>query len=117
MAKFTTIKNNFASGELSKKLRARIDSKEYANGVEEMINFFPMVNGGAMFRPGMQYTRDRTESSKFNSNTGVLFGFRFSRDECYVVHIHCHGEHCTDTAPATIYNLNGWASSTVTWVS
>lgn len=52
--------NSFKNGELSEKLNGRFDIQEYANGVAQMENFFPMPSGGARNRPGSRYFADIT---------------------------------------------------------
>ena len=52
MAKFSVIKNNFSSGELSPILITRTDVAQYSNGARTLFNVIPLVEGGVKKRPG-----------------------------------------------------------------
>lgn len=52
MAKFSVIKNNFSSGELSPILSTRTDVAQYSNGARTLFNVIPLVEGGVKKRPG-----------------------------------------------------------------
>ena len=54
MPRYTHIQNSFLSGEISPKLEARTDIREYANGLETMNNLITYGSGGATRRPGMR---------------------------------------------------------------
>lgn len=46
---------NFASGELSPNVWARVDRPFYSTGCEVMRNFIPLLTGSALYRPGFVY--------------------------------------------------------------
>ena len=52
MAKYSIIKNNFSSGELSPILSTRTDVAQYSNGARKLLNVIPLVEGGVKKRPG-----------------------------------------------------------------
>lgn len=52
MPKFSIIKNNFSSGELSPILSTRTDVAHYSNGARKLLNVIPLVEGGVKKRPG-----------------------------------------------------------------
>jgi hypothetical protein len=54
MAKINLIKNNFTSGELSKKIWLRTDLQQYRNGLKEAFNVLPIIEGGIRKRAGTQ---------------------------------------------------------------
>lgn len=55
MPKYSVIKNNFSSGELSPVLSTRTDVAQYANGARKLLNVIPLVEGGVRKRPGTLY--------------------------------------------------------------
>ena len=55
MGKFSVIKNNFSSGELSPILSTRTDVAQYSNGARTLFNVIPLVEGGVKKRPGTLY--------------------------------------------------------------
>lgn len=54
MAKINLIKNNFTSGELSKKIWLRTDLQQYRNGLKEAFNVLPIIEGGIRKRGGTE---------------------------------------------------------------
>lgn len=55
MARFSLIKNNFSSGELSPVLSTRTDVAQYSNGARKLLNVIPLIEGGVKKRPGTFY--------------------------------------------------------------
>ena len=49
------IQNTLNSGEISPRLKGRMDSPRYHNGLEQCTNALPMILGGATRRPGSVY--------------------------------------------------------------
>ena len=62
MGQTTILTNNFASGEISPKMAARVDHPAYQTGCRELLNFIPMAMGGVRRRPGT-YFLGATKSS------------------------------------------------------
>lgn len=81
MAKLNTIQTNFTAGELSPRLKGRVDIARYPNGVERMENAMVLVQGGALRAPGSLYTAEVKTSAK---KTRVI-PFIFSADVAYVL--------------------------------
>lgn len=55
MASASPIQTNFTSGELSPRLRARVDLEQYGNGAAELTNAIVLPAGGATKRPGSTF--------------------------------------------------------------
>lgn len=81
MAKLNTIQTNFTAGELSPRLKGRVDIARYPNGVERMENAMVLVQGGALRAPGSLYTAEVKTSTKATR----LIPFIFSADVAYVL--------------------------------
>jgi len=114
MAKFTIVKNNLSSGELSQKLRTRVDSKEYKNGLSLDENFVPLPDGGSSFRPGFWHTK--MPGTDFQG--GILFPFVFSKTEAYIIQLNNAGRFPGVTSPIEIFDVDSPGTTiTVTWVN
>jgi hypothetical protein len=74
------IQSNFASGELSPKLRGRSDLQQYYNGLEKMTNMYPLIEGGAKRRPGLKFHYDLTAGGE-----AFLVDFLFNDDQTYIL--------------------------------
>ena len=81
MAKLNTIQTNFTAGELSPRLKGRVDIARYPNGVERMENALILVQGGALRAYGSLYTCEVKTSAKQTR----LIPFIFSADDAYVL--------------------------------
>lgn len=81
MAKTDPLLNSFNAGEVSGKLDSRSDLEKYRSACRVMENFIPMVEGGAMSRPGTYFVAEIKDSSK----KARLFPFQFSTEQAYVV--------------------------------
>ena len=55
MATKYRVQNSFAGGELSPKMHGRFDADLYKQGLKEMKNFVPLLQGPAKRRPGTYY--------------------------------------------------------------
>lgn len=80
MAETRYIQNNLNAGELSPRLNARDDFDRYTNGVKEMTNFTPMVQGGARARAGLQWVARTRDNAK-----AYLIPFEFSTTQAYII--------------------------------
>lgn len=81
MPRVKTIQTNFTAGELSPKVRGRVDIARYQNGAEALRNVIVNIYGGAERAPG-------TEIVKPIKNEGQrtrLVPFIFSRDIAYTL--------------------------------
>lgn len=81
MPKVDPIINSFNAGEVTPKLDARIDLQKYASACRVMENFIPLVEGGAMARPGLYYVDEIKDSSK----KARLFSFQYSTEQAYII--------------------------------
>lgn len=90
MPKVTHNQTNFTAGELSPKLYGRVDLAKYANGAAVLENIIPLVQGGALSRPGTRYVcpsayGDETTANYGLSSTSRLVPFVFNRNQSYVL--------------------------------
>lgn len=83
MAKVSVIKTNFTAGETSPRLRARVDVARFANSVETMENFIPLVHGGAKRRGGLRYRAAAKNATK----PARLIPFVFSREQAFMLEL------------------------------
>jgi len=81
--RLTTIKTNFTAGELSERLRARVDVAKFANGARELYNVYPLVHGGARSRQGTKYAAAAKNATK---QTRII-PFVFSRQQAFIIEI------------------------------
>lgn len=82
MAKFTHIQTNFTSGELTPRMKGRVDVARYQNGAEEIENAIVSVHGGAERRPGLRYLA----TAKFSGTKAArMIEYVFNRDQAYAL--------------------------------
>ena len=82
MPKVTHNQTNFTAGELSPKLYGRVDIAKYANGAAVLENVIPLVQGGAITRPGTRYVCSSAYGAAGKSR---LVAFVFNRSQSYVL--------------------------------
>tara|TARA_R100000808_G_scaffold25084_2_gene61568 strand:+ start:1771 stop:4311 length:2541 start_codon:yes stop_codon:yes gene_type:complete len=82
MATKYRVQNSFAGGELSPKMHGRFDADLYKQGLKEMKNFVPLLQGPAKRRPGTYYAADATTN---NSDESRLVPFYFGEGQSYVL--------------------------------
>lgn len=70
---------NFASGELSPRMRGRYDLPVYANGAERIENFIVETQGPARFRSGFKYL-----ANTFENKPARLIPFVFNDEQSYI---------------------------------
>jgi hypothetical protein len=75
------IQTNFTSGELSPRLRGRVDLEQYANGAAELFNFGVLPQGGAVRRSGSYWVAEQKDMTK----RVVLRPFIVSTNVAYVI--------------------------------
>lgn len=81
MARVNHLQTNFTAGELSPRLRGRVDIARYPNGAETVKNAFVLVQGGARRSYGSLYVAPvKTPAKKAR-----LIEFVFSADDAYVL--------------------------------
>ena len=71
----------FNAGELSPKLRGRIDIEKYAMGCKTLENFFCRAHGGVQRRPGTYFIGEVKDSSKATR----LIPFQFNTTQAYIL--------------------------------
>ncbi len=71
---------NFASGELSPRMRGRYDIPLYFNGAERIENFIVEAQGPARYRTGFRYVE-----STYKNNPAVLIPFVFNDEQSYIL--------------------------------
>lgn len=81
MGRASTIKTNFTAGEISPRLKARVDLTRYANGAKTLYNFYSLVHGGARSRQGLRYIAGAKNHDKF----ARLAPFVFKRSQAFIL--------------------------------
>lgn len=81
MARLTPIQTNFTAGELSPRVRSRIDIAKYNNGLKAAENLEILIHGGARGRPGSRYVAEVKDSTK----AVRLIEFVFNREQAYML--------------------------------
>lgn len=75
------IQTNFTAGELTPKLKGRVDLSKYANGVQTLKNFTVYPQGGATRRTGTKFIKEVKTSANFTR----LIPFEFSTVQSYIL--------------------------------
>jgi len=83
MPKAHYMQNNFNAGQLSALVQSRADIDQYKNGVAELTNFIPVIQGGLQRRPGSRFVNEVKDSSKATR----LLEFEFSTLESYILEV------------------------------
>lgn len=83
MAKFFNIIDSFTTGEVSPRLRGRVDLSQYNNGCRTLQNFTIQPHGGVSRRTGSEYVAEVDNSS----NATRLIPFEFSTTQAYVLEL------------------------------
>jgi len=81
MARLTPIQTNFTAGELSPRVRSRIDIAKYNNGLKVGENLEFLIHGGARGRPGSRFVAEVKDSTK----AVRLLEFVFNREQAYML--------------------------------
>ena len=118
MAKAQPIQTNFTSGELSPRLKGRVDIKGYGNGVDFLENFIILPQGGVYRRSGTRFAGEIKDSSK----AGRLVAFEFSTTQAYVLQFEnlslrfYKDEAPITLTPQTIAGISNAATAVLTYV-
>lgn len=83
MPRAVPIQTNFTAGEISPRLRGRVDLNKYFNGAERLKNFIVKPQGGIFSRPGTIFSCEVKDSSK----TTVLIEFEYSDVQSFVIEV------------------------------
>jgi len=81
MAKASTIQTSFTTGEVSPRLRGRVDLDQYYAGAETLLNFTLMPHGGIQRRAGLRFIA----ATKHPDKPCRLIPFEFSTEQAYVI--------------------------------
>tara|TARA_B110000444_G_scaffold188886_1_gene178266 strand:- start:1138 stop:3177 length:2040 start_codon:yes stop_codon:yes gene_type:complete len=81
MAKVTPIQTNFTGGEISPRLRGRVDLTKYTSSLAHCENFVVFPHGGVTKRSGTRFVAEVKDSSKQTR----LVPFIFSTVQAYVL--------------------------------
>lgn len=74
---------NFTAGELSPRLRGRIDLQKYSNGCQTLENFLIFPHGGITRRPGTRFIA----AAKYADRPCRLLPFQFSTVQAYQLEV------------------------------
>ena len=88
MSKVFKVQSAFNSGVLDARLLARIDTKQYFNGMQQGDNVLCLPQGGVKRRPGMEFIDDVGEQSRvvpfiFSNTQAYLLVFRNNAIDVY----------------------------------
>ncbi|MCY1197247.1 hypothetical protein D9M72_86090 [compost metagenome] len=79
MPKLDSIQTNFTAGEISPKVRGRVDISRYQNGAEALSNMVVDIYGGASRAPGTEYVAPAADAAQRSR----LIPFVLNRDTAY----------------------------------
>jgi len=106
--KSTPLLNNFTAGEVDPQLDARVDVEKYYNSCRILENMIPLLQGGAMRRPGTYYAAEVKDAS----GRVRLFGFQFSTIQAYILEFgHCYIRFYKDDAQI-VSSYSAWVTAT-----
>ena len=81
MAKVTPIQTNFTGGEISPRLRGRVDLTKYTSSLSHCENFIVFPHGGVTKRSGTRFIAEVKDSSKYTR----IIPFIFSTVQAYIL--------------------------------
>lgn len=98
MPRTNFVYTNFTWGELTRKLRARVDFAKFFSGAAEIFNYLVLRHGGVTRRPGTRYVA----AAKYTNQCARLVPFQFSVTQAYVIEAGCqYLRFFRNTAPVT----------------
>lgn len=83
MPRASIIQSNFTAGEISPRLKGRVDISRYQNGADLLENGQVLVHGGFKRRAGLRYVA----KAKNNSTRCRLIPYVFNEDQAYIVEL------------------------------
>jgi hypothetical protein len=103
VSKVFKVQSAFNSGVLDARLLARIDTKQYFNGMQQGDNVLCLPQGGIKRRPGMEFIADSGEQSRvvpfiFSNTQAYLLVFRNNAIDVYYGNYHLYNR-STDGHP------------------
>lgn len=81
MPKASPIQTNFTGGEFAPTLEGRVDLGKYGNACRRMVNFWPLLHGPAVRRPGTRFVAHAAAAG----SRSRLVPFEFSVTQAYVL--------------------------------
>ena len=106
MGKVTVAQTNFTAGELSPRLRGRVDIAKYGNGAKTILNGLPTVQGGVRKRGGLTPLLD--SPTGYATSNAPLRAFVFDSANVYLVALAS-----TASAPVYIFDITNTGYATV----
>jgi hypothetical protein len=94
---------NMSRGEFSPRTLARMDVDMYQAGMEEILNFIVMRQGGVIRRPGLEYMATSLQTDGTTKLLPFVFGVLADGPQSYIIEL-------TDFK-ARFYNINGLITS------
>lgn len=82
MAKSSPLQPSFSAGEFSARVKGRVDSERYKNGLDTCLNYLPTTQGPLIPRPGFKYVGN---DAKDPSKPPAFVEFKFSNTQNYVL--------------------------------
>jgi hypothetical protein len=82
MSRVTQAIQNFSAGEISPRMRGRIDLPVYFNGSERLENFICETQGPARFRTGSRFVETTYQNKK-----AILVPFVFNDEQSYILEL------------------------------
>lgn len=104
MGRATATQASFNGGELSPRMRGRVDQGAYAIGCETMLGFFPAMQGPAIAMPGTMFVA--TAAAPFRA-----IPFEYDVEQSYAIEASDHkfrfytGNGRLETAPGVAYEI------------
>tara|TARA_B110000285_G_scaffold25670_1_gene24703 strand:- start:475 stop:3699 length:3225 start_codon:yes stop_codon:yes gene_type:complete len=95
MAKYSNVQTDFSGGLISDYILGRLDIKRVANSARTFKNFFPSLQGPAVFRTGFKYVNELTA----DDNKSVSIDLVVATDKAYRV--------VFGNQTASVYNSKG----------
>lgn len=81
MAEYDHVQTSFIAGEITPRVRGRLDFENFFRGADELLNFIVLPHGSISRRPGTRFVAEVKDSSAFTR----LIPFTFSSDETYII--------------------------------
>lgn len=81
MPKVSKIQSHFDSGEISQSVWGRVENDRYDAAMQTLINYYPILQGPLIRRPGTKYVTNVKDSTK----PPILVPFKVSETQSYIL--------------------------------
>lgn len=81
MSLINKLQSSFSAGEISPRLRGRVDVDKYASSCRELLNYIVLPFGAVTHRSGFKFVKALADSTKL----GRLVPFQYSNSDSYVL--------------------------------